>query len=342
MRIATIDIGTNTVLLLIAERTANGLAPCEEVATITRLGRDVDRTRALHPESLAQTLSCLKRYDDLIRANSVDRVAVVGTSAMRDASGGESIRELVRSQWGVELSVLSGEEEARTTFAGSLSGLPLPKTRRTVAVIDVGGGSTEIILGRWGGDPHDTKNLIANVRSGDATVAPLEILATKSFDVGSVRLTERFIKTDPPTAAELTAVRDHVDTLFQTYPTHIPAPARVHAYKPGTSEISVDDVVAVAGTATTYFALSIGMTTYESGRVHGAKMSLRDLETLLSKLERLTQAERVVLPGLEPKRADVIVAGGHCLLGAVRLLRAENIFVSDRGVRWGLAESLSL
>lgn len=341
MRIATIDIGTNTVLLLIAERTANGLAPCEEVATITRLGRDVDRTRALHPESLAQTLSCLKRYDDLIRANSVDRVAVVGTSAMRDASGGESIRELVRSQWGVELSVLSGEEEARTTFAGSLSGLPLPKTRRTVAVIDVGGGSTEIILGRWGGDPHDTKNLIANVRSGDATVAPLEILATKSFDVGSVRLTERFIKTDPPTAAELTAVRNHVDTLFQTYPTNIPATARVHAYKPGTSEISVDDVVAVAGTATTYFALSIGMTTYESARVHGAKMSLRDLQALLSKLERLTQAERVALPGLEPKRADVIVAGGHCLLGAVRLLGAESIFVSDRGVRWGLAESLS-
>ena len=178
MRVAAIDIGTNSVLLLIAELRDGTLVPILERAEITRLGRGVDATRTLDPDAVERTLACLASFAEDIARADVIHVAAVGTSAMRDARGGEGFRARAAEILGVEPQVISGEEEAELTFAGALSGLAL---RGPVTLFDLGGGSTEIIRGAAGAT--DTVERAA------------------SLDIGSVRLTERHITADPPPAS---------------------------------------------------------------------------------------------------------------------------------------------
>lgn len=148
MRVATIDIGTNAVLLLVAESRPDGSTRAVvDRATITRLGEGVDRSRTLSPAAVARTRSCLETYATLARELGAERVAVVGTSAMRDAYGGDELRAAIHSLLGVEVRVLSGEEEARMTFAGGLDGLHI-QHGTDVALFDIGGGSTEVVIGR--------------------------------------------------------------------------------------------------------------------------------------------------------------------------------------------------
>lgn len=143
MRVATIDIGTNSVLLTVAERRPDGtLAALEERATITRLGEGVDRTRTLSPEAIARTVACLDAYAASVRRWGVEKTAVVGTSAMRDAAGGEVIAQRVRERFAVELRIISGDEEARLAFAGAMSGLDYGRASGGIVVFDIGGGST--------------------------------------------------------------------------------------------------------------------------------------------------------------------------------------------------------
>ena len=218
MRVAAIDIGTNTVLLLVAESGSGGvLVAVEEHATITRLGKDVDRTRTLSPEAISRTNACLDRYAEIVRALGVERVAVVGTSAMRDARGGEAVRAHVRAKLGVDARVISGEEEARVSFAGAISGLGYDSgTER--AVFDIGGGSTEVVLG----------------------TPPGTIRYAQSFDIGSVRLTERHVKSDPPTVAELHAVLTDARAAFAAVPPLATVPPSVPpGFVPGCPPLAV-------------------------------------------------------------------------------------------------------
>ena len=307
MRVATIDIGTNTVLLLIAEVGADGaLVAVEERATITRLGQGVDKTRALAPDAVERTLACLSSYAEAIRAAAATRVAVVGTSAMRDASGGDAVTSHVARVLGVEARVISGEEEARLTFAGAVSGLGLPAGE--IAVFDIGGGSTEVVEGRLG-----------------ARGAPERIAFARSFDIGSVRLTERHVKNDPPSSHELDALRVAVDAELASL-----AHGRANR-----------EVVGIAGTMTTLAAASLAMETYDGARVHGHVMLRQEVDRVVRELAALPLAVRRALPGLEPKRADVIVAGGIIAVAVLERLGAERVRISDRGVRWGLAEVLA-
>jgi exopolyphosphatase/guanosine-5'-triphosphate,3'-diphosphate pyrophosphatase len=306
MRVATIDIGTNTVLLLIAERGADGvLGAVEERATITRLGEGVDRTKRLAPAAIERTSACLDEYARIVRAARVDRVAVVGTSAMRDAGGGEDLRAHVRAALGVDARVISGEEEARLTFRGALSGLPV-SAHGEVAVFDIGGGSTEVVIGRPGDAP---------------TLAFAE-----SFDVGSVRLTERHVTHDPPTTEE----RDIVTCAARDAFARVPG-------LPGALE-----PIGIAGTMTTLAAVAIGLVPYDGGRIHGHVMLRTQLEDVVDRLASLNIAARRDVPGMEPKRADVIVAGGLIVLALLDHWAANAVRVSDRGVRWGLAEELAV
>ena len=189
MRVASIDIGTNSVLLLVAERDGAGtLCAVLERARVTRLGAGVDRTRQLAPEAVERTLACLGDYAADLRRLGVTRLDVVGTSAMRDASAGELFVARAGELLGVAPRVVSGDEEARLTFEGALVGLDLAGA---LSVFDVGGGSTEIVRG---------------TRDG----ASATVLEAVSLDVGSVRLTERHVRSDPPTRAELDAVRADV------------------------------------------------------------------------------------------------------------------------------------
>ena len=192
MRVAAIDIGTNTVLLTIAEASPNGPRAVLERATITRLGAGVDRTRTLADAAKSRTLSCLEEYSRLLSEGGVSAVDVVGTSALRDAAGSEDFLEQARALLGVRPRVISGEEEAQLTFHGAISGLELGPD---VTVFDIGGGSTEIIVRGEGRE-----------------------LDAKSLDIGSVRLFERHLHGDPATAEELGRVRDAVRSALANAP----------------------------------------------------------------------------------------------------------------------------
>lgn len=307
MRVAAIDIGTNSVLLLVAEARAAeaagagrpgaaDLVAIADRATVTRLGEGVDRSRALAPDAVERTLACLERYADEARALGAERIDAVGTSAMRDAAGGEAFRARARAALGVEPRVISGDEEARLTFEGALLGLPLDGP---AAVFDVGGGSTEIIT------------------AGGARAV--------SLDVGSVRLSERHVREDPPSPVELEAVRATARRALAAAP----------ALELG------ERLVGVAGTVTSLAALSLGVAPYDGARVHGARLARAELGRLTRELAALPLAERRRLPALDPKRADVIVAGAVLVEEIVAWARADELIVSDRGVRWGLARRLA-
>lgn len=293
-RVASIDIGTNSVLLLIAELRGDEVIPLVERATITRLGQGVDRTRRLSAEAVDRTLACLAEYAAEIRAHGAGRVLAVGTSAMRDAEGGASFRERARELLGVEPRVVSGDEEAELTFLGALSGIPLTGD---VVVIDVGGGSTEIIAGGVESGPRDKISL----------------------DIGSVRLTERHVRSDPPTRDEIEAVRADVRAALATVP-----------FRPS------GVAVGVAGTFTTIAAYVLGLVPYDGARVHGAELSLEQVSMAAAELAALTVEQRTRIAAIDPKRADVIVAGAVLVEELLVLQGHRALRVSDRGVRWGL------
>jgi exopolyphosphatase/guanosine-5'-triphosphate,3'-diphosphate pyrophosphatase len=305
MRVAAIDIGTNTVLLLVAERGGDGaVRAVHERATITRLGEGVDRTRTLSPAAVARTRDCLEDYARTIRELGVNRIAVVGTSAMRDAAGGGELRAHARASLGVDARVLSGEEEARLTFRGAMGGLAIGEGD-DVAVFDIGGGSTEVVIGR--------------ILAGE----PLVDFGA-SYDIGSVRLTERHVAHDPPTAEEREVMMRAARSAFE------PVPALGRARVP----------VGIAGTMTTLASVSLGLATYDGARVHGHVMPLRELVRVAGHMAALDLETRKRLPGMEPKRADVIVAGAMVALALLDHWGSSEVRISDRGVRWGLAEEL--
>jgi exopolyphosphatase/guanosine-5'-triphosphate,3'-diphosphate pyrophosphatase len=307
MRIATIDIGTNTTLLLVAEKDGGELRAVREIATITRLGQGVDETRRLHPEAVKRTLDCLEGYAAVTRELGVAKVAIVGTSAMRDAGGSDAMRARIEALFDVAPQVISGPREAELTGRGALSGLA---TKGPALVFDIGGGSTECIA-----------------LDGERRVTDLV-----SVDVGSVRLTERAKPSDPPTRAELDAMSATARSLCGGF-----AGIR-RAYREVLD--GTEPPVGVAGTMTTLAAVSLRMDTYDGSRVHGHRMTRAEVARVVDELARMPLAERKSVPGLEPKRADVIVAGGLVALACLDELEAEAVIVSDRGVRWGLAEEL--
>jgi exopolyphosphatase/guanosine-5'-triphosphate,3'-diphosphate pyrophosphatase len=308
VRVATIDIGTNTVLLLVADRLGDGgLRAVAERAVVTRLGEGVDRTRRLAPAAVRRTQECLQEYARCVRELGAERVSVVGTSAMRDAGGGDEIRAQVSALLGVETRVLSGEDEARLTFRGAVGGLSIGASESggDLAVFDIGGGSTEVVIGRM-------------------KPAGPRLVFGASYDVGSVRLTERHVVHDPPTRAERDALARAAEAAFASVPP-----------RPGTGA-----PIGVAGTMTTLAAVSLGLAPYDGARVHGHTMSHTDLRNLVQELAAMNLEQRRRVPGMEPARADVIVAGGMVALALLDRWEAPCVRISDRGVRWGLAEEL--
>jgi exopolyphosphatase/guanosine-5'-triphosphate,3'-diphosphate pyrophosphatase len=299
MRVAAVDLGTNTVLLLVAENQSNGsLAPVVERATITRLGEGVDRTRTLSAAAVERTLACLEDYARVARELGVERASVAGTSAMRDAAGGDEFRLRIRAIFGVEARVLTGDEEARLTFRGAVSGLSV-EPRTEIGVFDIGGGSTEVVL-------------------GSVDVAAPRMRFAASFDVGSVRLTERH-------GEDRAALEAAASAAFAGVP---PLPA-------GRAPVGI------AGTMTTLAAVSLELEPYDGARVHGHRLQRDELGRVVNRIASLDLASRRRLPGMEPKRADVIVAGGCLALALLDHWSAPEVIVSDRGVRWGLAEELA-
>jgi exopolyphosphatase/guanosine-5'-triphosphate,3'-diphosphate pyrophosphatase len=287
VRVAVIDIGTNTTRLLVAERQDDGtLVELERRTTITTLGQGVDRTGRLAGEAMERVANAVADYRRVIDAHRAEQVVGVATSAMRDASNGPAFREQLNEQFGVDARTISGEEEARLTFLGATAGRA--DDRETV-VIDIGGGSTEYVVGRPGHAP------------GFHT----------STQMGSVRHTERFLKSNPPTRREL-------DELA----------AAVHETAP---DVRADTAIAVAGTATSLAAID------GAERIHGYVLDLEALERVTAMLASMTVDERREVNGLHPDRAPTIVAGATILTESIRRLGVGAVEVSERDILHGAA-----
>jgi exopolyphosphatase/guanosine-5'-triphosphate,3'-diphosphate pyrophosphatase len=300
--IGAIDIGTNSVLLLIVEERGGALFARLDRATITRLGEGVDRSRRLAAEAAKRTLACLADYASELRARSVSRLGVVGTSALRDAEGGADFLNEAEAILGTRPQVISGMTEAALTFEGALSGLPLSGP---VSVFDVGGGSTEVISGTAAREPSVSRAV--------------------SLDIGSVRLFERHARNDPPSAAEIAGAVADIESALERAPT--PEPGAV--------------LVGVAGTVTTLAAIALGLEPYDGARVHGHVLASEQVHAITDRLARLPLQERMKIPGLEPRRADLMVMGSEIVRRVQLWAAAPRLVVSDRGVRWGVAQRLA-
>ena len=296
-RYAAIDVGTNTVLLLVAEKTASGFEPVAERGAITRLGKGVDATRRLAPEAMQRTLEVVGRFAAEARALRAVGLAVSATSAARDAQNGAEFLAAARERTGVEVEILSGEEEARLSYRAVSSDFAAQAGARELVAIDIGGGSTEFIFG-----------------TGSA------VRFHQSLDIGSVRLTERCIHTDPPSGEDFERLHAELDAALAQVP------------KPLGEAL----VVGVAGTVTTLYAVANGVVPYDAARVHGGWLPRDALAQTRARLASQPLAARRHVPGLQPERADVIIAGAVLLEGALDRLGATGIRVSDRGLRWGL------
>lgn len=297
-RLASVDIGTNSVLLLVAEKGPDGrLSPVREEAEITRLGRGVDRSGLLSPEGMEATLAVLGRFAGLAREAGAQRLVVTATSAAREARNGQEFLRDARERTGTTVEILSGEEEARLGYLAVAADFADRAGPGGLLAIDVGGGSTEFV-------------------HGDGST----VRYRTSLDIGSVRLTERCVRSDPPSPAEQQAVRSAVEAALAALPAF---PETV-------------TVVGVAGTVTSLFAVAHGIEPYDAARVHRGWLGREEVALVRSRLCSLQLAERRRLPGIQPRRADVLPAGAILFEAALARLRTPGAWVSDRGLRWGV------
>jgi exopolyphosphatase/guanosine-5'-triphosphate,3'-diphosphate pyrophosphatase len=290
MRVAAIDQGTNTTRLLVADVEDGELAEISKRVEITRLGEGVDQRRRLLPVPIARVRNVLTDYRREAEQLGAERILLVATSAVRDAENGEAFLGEIEWSYGFVTRLLSGDEEAELTFRGAADG-----RIGSTLVIDPGGGSTEFVVGKSG-----------------------QIGSRESVDIGSVRLTERFIRSDPPTADELAAAGDDVRESLPSLP-------------------DADQAVGVAGTVTTLAALDLGLTDPEGLGTDGHGLTLDAVRAQRKRLSALPLDERRRLPGLHPKRAPVIVAGAVLVEQVLEGFGLDAIEVSERDILHGAA-----
>jgi exopolyphosphatase / guanosine-5'-triphosphate,3'-diphosphate pyrophosphatase len=316
-RLAAVDVGTNSTRLLVAD-VEGGRVVAEHAREmiITRLGKGVDRTGRFDPAALRRTLDVLAGYEATCRRLGVSRRRVVATSATRDAGNRRELLDGVRALLGVDAEVLSGGAEAATAYRGATH--DLPGEERTL-VVDIGGGSTELILGTRRG-PGNPKGVPRSIGTPEAMV---------SLDLGCVRLHERHLHTDPPTADEVAALQaDAAARLAMVTETLDPA--------------SAERVVGVAGTITTVTAIGLGLDAYDPRRIHRSALGAAEIAAVAGKLAAMTVAERAALPVMAKGREDVIAAGALLLDELVRTFGFPRVIASETdildGVLLGLAE----
>jgi exopolyphosphatase/guanosine-5'-triphosphate,3'-diphosphate pyrophosphatase len=305
-RVAAIDCGTNSIRLLVAEVDLDGRGPRLTELTrqmeIVRLGAGVDRTGELAPEALERTFRALRGYAADIERLGATRVRMVATSATRDARNRDDLVKGVRAILGVDPEVISGDEEAALSFAGAAA--ELPTAAAPILVADIGGGSTELVLGDASG-----------------------VLAARSVNVGCVRMAERHVRTDPPDAAEAAAIVADVNAALDLAEQTVPLRRAA-------------TLVGVAGTVTTVAALAAGLPEYDSERIHLLATPADAVAEVTAKLLAMTHAERAALPVMHPGRVDVIAAGALVLRTLVERVGLPAVVASERDILDGIAFSL--
>lgn len=298
-RVAAIDCGTNSLRLLIAESGAGGLADVVRLMRIVRLGQGVDETGLLHPDALGRAEVVLTEYAQEIASAGVSAVRMVATSAVRDAANRADFEAMVWKALGRPAQIVSGDEEARLSFTGASAALPADVG--PVLVADIGGGSTELVTGLDG-----------------------KVSTAVSLDVGSVRLSERYVHSDPMSAAERTAVVAEVSSQLAGAGT-LPLGAQL---------------VGVAGTVTTVAALALQLDTYDSARVEGARLPRAQVDATVRALTAMSRAERLAIGVIHPGRVDVIAAGALILQTLMAQVDAPDIVVTEHDILDGIAASL--
>jgi exopolyphosphatase / guanosine-5'-triphosphate,3'-diphosphate pyrophosphatase len=298
-RCAFFDIGTNTILCLIAELAGGQFTVLDDLAEITRLGEGVDRTAQISPQGEQRSRGVLQRYLERCSELGVVKFFAVGTSALRDAQNSSEVRSGIKTDLGLDVRVITGEEEAAYSFLAAQKGLALGG--RELLVIDIGGGSTEFI------------------RGNDCGVSE-----SVSLDLGSVRLTERFLHSDPVSAQECAQMLAGMDRELL---------ALRDRWLRESSEVTM---VGIAGTFTTLAAVEKKLARYSHSEVHGSILTLNEVQRQAQLFQEKPLAERKIIPGLEPKRADVILAGARLIERIMILFDTDRVIVSDQGVRYGL------
>jgi exopolyphosphatase/guanosine-5'-triphosphate,3'-diphosphate pyrophosphatase len=297
MNVAAIDIGTNSVRLLITDSRG---AELDRRMEITRLGQDVDRTGSLHPDAVARTVAVLGEYGGAIRQHVVGRIRAAATSAARDASNSAEFFDAAERAIGVRPELLSGEEEAQLSFRGATTGVD--PAQAPFLVVDIGGGSTEFVLG---------------------TDQPEALI---SVPMGCVRMTERHLKTDPPTREQLERCMADVRDVLAQVRRAVPVERARR-------------MIGLAGTITTLASLALGLRKYDPSRTHHSMLAVAQVETLFARLSSAdVHARRSMLT--EPKRAEVIVGGTAVLLTILREFGIDALMVSESDILDGLAASL--
>jgi exopolyphosphatase / guanosine-5'-triphosphate,3'-diphosphate pyrophosphatase len=304
VRVGVVDIGSNSTRLFVADVAPESVDVLDRESVVTRLGQGVDATGRLADEAMDRVRRTLEGYRERLDAAGTERDVAVLTSAVRDASNGADFVDEVRDRYRLDAQVLPGEEEARLTFLGAVSERD-PDDATGVVVIDIGGGSTELVEGRG--------------RTMDFHV---------STQAGVVRHTERHLRSDPPARDELDALAADVRAVYADA-----VPVRVRD--------AVQHAIAVAGTATQLAAIDLELDPYDPERVHGHRLTLGRIEELLTRLAALPLAERRGVTGLHPDRAPTIVAGCILLIEALRTFDVGAVEVSEHDILRGVALDVS-
>jgi exopolyphosphatase/guanosine-5'-triphosphate,3'-diphosphate pyrophosphatase len=299
--VAAIDCGTNSIRLLIS---ADGRDLTREMR-IVRLGQGVDRTGRLDPAAIERTRVALVAYAATIDGADVDAVRMVATSATRDAANRDEFVAMVRGILGVDPEVVSGEEEARLSYAGATADLAI---EYPVLVADIGGGSTELVV-------------------GDAP-GPDGVRAARSVNVGCVRLTERRLLSDPPTAREVAAARADIAAAMDEAREVVPLAA-------------AKTLVGLAGSVTTVAAYALGLTAYDAGRIHGARIPAADAAAACQELLVMPRDERAALPFMHPGRVDVIGGGALVVAAVLAASGCPELVASEHDILDGIAAALA-
>ena len=300
--IASLDLGTNSTRVLVGRPADGRLEALDRRNTITRLGQGVGASGRLAPEAIDRTLACLRDYREILDRHGVERVRVAATSASRDAANRDEFFDAVEALIGTRPELLSGDEEGRLSFRGATG--ELDPASGPFLVVDIGGGSTEFIVGTD------------------------RVEGVMSIDIGCVRLTEKFLLHDPPQAEELSASISLTDAYLDDVVREIPAAAEART------------LVGLAGTVTTVAAVEIGLETYDRDCIHHFRLTREAAEDVFRTLATESRADRIHNPGLEEARADVIVGGCCVLVALFRHFGFDEMIVSEADILDGLALSL--
>lgn len=290
MKLGAIDIGTNSMRLLIADYIDGKFYNRQKFVNTTRIGQDVDREGYISKDAINRNIDALKEFVDKSRQENCEYIYAIGTSALRDSKNKEEFLKLAKEEANIEVEIIDGKEEANLGFLGVLQGL---EEADNILVIDIGGGSTEFIVGNKEG-----------------------IIFSKSENVGALRMTEKFLKLDPIDEIEFQNMESFIQNNIEDTINNI-------------KNNTISKIVGIGGTITTLCAMNQELEVYDMDKIHNSKIYIKELENILQKIKKMTINDKRRLKGLQPKRADIITAGVGILDKIMKNMEFDKIIVSE-------------